>query len=558
VLVALVACLLASAQTAHGDFLFGEPEKVPNINSPHCDGTPAISPDGLELYFVSARPPGGRPCGYNLWVSRRETTKEPWSEPMMMDPPIDPMGSCGSPCISASGLEFYFSDGNVQATGCAPRPGGYGGGDLWVTTRATWDDSWSDPVNLGAGVNTEYNEDYPSVSGDGLSLYFVSYRPGGRGQADIYVAYRNAIGQPWGQPVNLGAPINTSLWEMSPFISPDGLSLFFTKGNYTTDIYVSRRATTEDPWGSVTLFEPTYFSGVCEYDTFFAIGDSHVYFSRGADVYLSELPDPWALTTYDILQVEVTPIADFNRDGEIDGQDVLILAERWSEHDALCDIGPPPLGDGIVDLQDLLVLAEHIGEEVYDPTFVAHWALDETEGMTANDSVGTNHGVTAGMPAWRPEGGRIDGAIELDGIDDLIFTPLSLNPADTSFSAFAWIKGGAPGQVVLSQTEGVEWLLTDAEGQLMTALRRAAQTPMLASAFVITDGDWHHVAVTWDGSRRRLYADGTEVAADASDISYLRPSTGRLWIGAGTALEPASYFAGLIDDVRIYTRAVRP
>ena len=238
-LVALVACLFASGQTAHGDFIFSAPEKVPNLNSPHLDGAPAISPDGLELYFVSARPPGGRPCGYNLWVSRRDTIKEPWSAPVMMDPPIDPMGSCGSPCISADGLEFYFSDGSVQATGCAPRPGGYGGGDLWVATRATQDDPWSEPLNLGAGVNTVSEEEYPSVSGDGLSLYFVSYRPGGRGQADIYVAHRNAVGQPWGEAVNLGAPINTSLWEMSPFISPDGLSLFFTKGNYTTDIYVS-------------------------------------------------------------------------------------------------------------------------------------------------------------------------------------------------------------------------------------------------------------------------------------------------------------------------------
>jgi hypothetical protein len=112
--------------------------------------------------------------------------------------------------------------------------------------------------------------------------------------------------------------------------------------------------------------------------------------------------------------------------------------------------------------------------------------------------------------------------------------------------------------VIVSQGGGADWLLADAEGKLMTTLRRSPFSLTLASEYVITDGDWHHIGFAWDGSHRHLYVDGTEVAQDTMDLVYLQPSNGNLYIGTGAAPDPASFFSGLIDDVKIYDRAILP
>jgi hypothetical protein len=72
----------------------------------------------------------------------------------------------------------------------------------------------------------------------------------------------------------------------------------------------------------------------------------------------------------------------------------------------------------------------------------------------------------------------------------------------------------------------------------------------------ITDGNWHRIGLVWDGSNRTLYVDNVAVAEDTQ--ANLEVSENSLLIGTGTAMEPGSFWSGLIDDVRIYNRAVRP
>jgi len=230
------------------------------------------------------------------------------------------------------------------------------------------------------------------------------------------------------------------------------------------------------------------------------------------------------------------------------------MVDHWGTDDSLCDIGPTPLGDGIVDVQDLIVLAEHL---LTYPGAVAYWKLDETEGSIAQDSIGDCNGVVYGSPRWDPNEG-IDGALYLDGVDDYVATPFVLNPADGAFSVFAWIKGGAPGQVVLSQTDGANWLCTDSgEGYLMTELKASGRgATELLSQTIITDGNWYRIGFVWDGSNRTLYVDGIVVAEDTQ--TDLESSYNGLYIGTGNAMEPGTYFSGLIDDVRIYNRAITP
>src|SRR5687768_8375104 len=85
---------------------------------------------------------------------------------------------------------------------------------------------WSPPLNLGAMVNSAFNDIGPALSKDGLSLYFGSNRPGGAGALDIWVAQRASVEDPWGPPTNLGPIVNTPSTENVPSFSRDGLWMF--------------------------------------------------------------------------------------------------------------------------------------------------------------------------------------------------------------------------------------------------------------------------------------------------------------------------------------------
>jgi hypothetical protein len=251
-------------------------------------------------------------------------------------------------------------------------------------------------------------------------------------------------------------------------------------------------------------------------------------------------------------------IIDFNGDGIVDAADMCIIVDHWGTDYSLCDIGPTPFGDGIVDVQDLVVLSEHLFEQVNDPTLVAHWALDENEGMVVTDSAGDNKGYALGNPVWLHDGGQVNGALQLDGVDDYVVTGAAPNPEGNSYSVLAWMKGGAPGQVVLSQMGTADWLCANpSAGTLMTELTMAGRDGRsLDSEAIITDGNWHRIGFVWDGSYRRLYVDGVVVAEDAQDT--LDISINALYFGTGKVMEPGSFWSGLIDDVRIYNRVVSP
>ena len=113
---------------------------------------------------------------------------------------VNSSASDGPGNMPANGLEFYFA---------SDRPGGSGDLDLWMTTRAATSDSWGEPVNLGPTANSPSWDADPSVSADGLTLFFSSDRPGGLGRVDLYMSRRSTISDPWSEPVNLGSAVNT-------------------------------------------------------------------------------------------------------------------------------------------------------------------------------------------------------------------------------------------------------------------------------------------------------------------------------------------------------------
>jgi hypothetical protein len=366
-----------------------------------------------------------------------------------------------------------------------------------MCTRPTTEDPWGRPVNLGPVVNSDFYELYGQLSPDGLVLFFESDRPGGLGGYDLWMSRRKSRNDSWGPPVNVGPLVNT--------VGDDGL------GTVSAD-------------GKVLYF--------------------------GSD-------RPGGRGSFDIWRAAILPIVDFNGDGHVNGKDLLVMAENWGTNEQLCDIGPMPWGDGVVDLQDLIELADYVGKEAYDPSLIAHWTLDETEGDMARDSVGQNDGTIVGIPLWHPDAGQVGGALEFDGTYVAVADAV-VNPAEGPFSVLVWVTGGAPGQVFISQINGVNWLGIDPVlGTLMSELKSAGRfsKPLYSDAPIAGD-TWHRIGFTWDGSNRRLYVDDTLVAAD-TDLA-LATCGGGLTIGCGADQALGTFFSGLIDDVRIYNRAVRP
>jgi hypothetical protein len=277
----------------------------------------------------------------------------------------------------------------------------------------------------------------------------------------------------------------------------------------------------------------------------------------GADLG-SRYSDNEAIFRYVEVDEPVPPLViDFNGDGIVDIKDLLRLIQSWGQDDPMVDIAPPPFGDGIVDAMDLELLMSYWEQSIDDATLIAHWALDDTEGIFAADSAGDNDAVVLGGIEWQPTSGQIDGALKLDGVSGYAITGAVLNPADGPFSIFTWINGGVPGQVVVSQQNAANWLAADAEGNLMTELKGAGRSagPLFSEA-VITDGQWHRIGFVWNGLNRTLYVDGVAVAVDTQP--GLQGSQMGIHIGTGKAMESGTYFSGLIDDVRVYNRAVSP
>ena len=259
---------------------------------------------------------------------------------------------------------------------------------------------------------------------------------------------------------------------------------------------------------------------------------------------------PWTPTsTVEEYNPPISAVVDLNSDEKVDFQDFSMLAQYWYQDQS-------PFINHRVDYRDLAVFAEYW---LKDLRLLAHWRLDEKLGLVACDSVGNNDAfLITKDPLWRPDEGQVKGALELDGVDDYISTPFVLNPANGPFSVFAWIKGNIPGAGILCQEGGANWLSTlPPMGWLMTELAaEGARVRVLISQIVVTDDQWHRVGLTWDGTNRRLYVDDAVVAGDTQ--TTLPDSTGCLHIGASTSLAPGSFWSGLIDDIRIYDRAVIP
>jgi hypothetical protein len=249
-LLLVSALTVAAAHPAQSDTLrfsdWSEPVNLgPVINSPFSDRHPAISKNGLSLYLTSNRPGGYG--GDDIWVSHRARVGDPWGPPQNVGPNINTGATEYAPTFSRDGHWILF---------ISTRAGGYGGEDIWASYREhTHDDfDWQPAVNLGAMINSAYDDGGPTLFEDDetgeVILYFASNRPGGPGDFDIYTSTMDPDGS-FGPPA-LVTELNSPGRDTRTAIRHDGLEVFITSNRAETvgglDLWVSTRATTLDAW----------------------------------------------------------------------------------------------------------------------------------------------------------------------------------------------------------------------------------------------------------------------------------------------------------------------
>jgi Tol biopolymer transport system component len=217
------------------------------VNTAAADQAPAISKDGLSIYFTCVGCPGSA-GGFDLWVSQRITTNDPWGPPQPLTA-INTASLESAPFVSPDGHRLYFFSN---------RPGGVGANDLYVSRRRNKrdDQGWGPPENLGPGVNTAAGETQPAVVEDDatgtITLYFSSNRPGGPGGLDIYATTLQPD-ETFG-PAVLVAELSSAASDQRPVIRKDGLELFLSSDRPGTvgglDLWVATRVSTAAPWST--------------------------------------------------------------------------------------------------------------------------------------------------------------------------------------------------------------------------------------------------------------------------------------------------------------------
>ena len=192
-----------------------------------CQGSvnenPAVSFDGNTIVYTERR-------GLVNIILFSKKIRGRWQLPVEITAQINAGEDCSSCALNSDGTELYLYktddyDGNIYLSRFV-------------------NDAWTPIVKLNRNINTKFYESHASVSADGKKLYFTSNREGGQGGLDIYVSEKDASGD-WGVPVNLGATVNSAYNEDNPFITQNDSVLYFCSEGHNSiggfDNYMCQR-----------------------------------------------------------------------------------------------------------------------------------------------------------------------------------------------------------------------------------------------------------------------------------------------------------------------------
>ncbi len=514
--LALAAALvIGTSRQAAGEIVFDLPTVVLE-NA----WTPSISADQRSLYFSAIWPEGLG--GFDLYVMTRPTAGDPWGAPVNLGPAVNTAADESAPTISPNGLELFFCD--LPFVG-GLRPGGHGGGDLWVSTRATTGDTWGEPVNLGETVNSPAYDWGSSISADGRSLYFDSLRPGYQTNGheeddpnfDLWMTTRSDPSDPlgFGPPVNLGSTVNSPGADEAPSISSDGRSLIFhghrpgSPEGDPGDIWFTGRQTVDGPWQ--TPVRPGAPINSVGWD---AYPDVSADFPQvGSSVYFMSNPTDnlFGLWTIYEAKVAAAPAEDAGvkfiggAPAAVSADGLVVVGEggRWTRGGGWSDLRSPATG------------VSGDGSVVVGP--IGRWTADEgwVDMGTAAIDVSTDGSVilTEGT-LWTADGGSVPLGFNASGIspDGSVVVGFSRQgpsgfavrwTADTGPESLGWLPGdnssvasaGSPGGSVVVGRSGVFAFTTRPDAYIWTR-----ETGMVGLGSGPEGLDCQATAVSDDGS----------------------------------------------------------
>ncbi|MCX8080250.1 MAG: carboxypeptidase regulatory-like domain-containing protein [Bacteroidia bacterium] len=198
-----------------------------SVNTKAHDACTSISPDGKQIFIYKNDINDKDSRGGDVFVTKINNNK--WKTPELFGKPVASSYWEGGACISPDGKRLFFT---------SERPGGLGGSDIWMVEKISKTE-WGKPVNLGAPVNSEFDEGGMFLAPDGKTLFFCSNGPRSMGSYDIFkTVFQNGK---WSEPQNLGYPINTTSREGQITISANGKVAYFSSdrpgGKGESDIY---------------------------------------------------------------------------------------------------------------------------------------------------------------------------------------------------------------------------------------------------------------------------------------------------------------------------------
>jgi len=257
---------------------YGPLEKLPStVNSSYEESLPHLSPDGTTLYFTRLISPdniGGQYAGADVWASRYDVTTIQWGKADNRRMNINSSGNNSIIGISRAGDVIY----QLRTSSASMVPGIYFSkrdGNAWTKPELIPIEGIYSQGFLGAYISPDADVLFLSMQGDDS-----------RGQEDLYVSVKNSYGV-WSIPKNLGPTINTSGFELSPFLSPDKKRLYFSSnghgGEGDADVFYSDRL--YDSWEAWSL--PKNLGTAVNskaFEGYYAVyGDTVAYFASNRD-----------------------------------------------------------------------------------------------------------------------------------------------------------------------------------------------------------------------------------------------------------------------------------
>jgi hypothetical protein len=298
------------------------------INSEYDDKSPSVTADGSTLIFTSIRPLSVTDKNSssvktselfdNVYICKWDSDKNDWGLSYPIPGEVNqPLTHTSCTSISPDGNYIFLYRNSITGESV--------GGDIYMSKKSKAG-KWGTAMTLGHPVNTSYYEDGACLAPDGNTLYFVSERPGGFGRADIYKSYRESRTE-WGKPENLGRPVNSEDDEGSPFMAPDGHTLFFSSdGHNSMGGYDIFKTALDDTGKWITPINLGYpVNTVCNEKCFTISADARTaYFSSDRpggigkrDIYIADLSNYSVLASdssskkpkgYSILRGKITTI----------------------------------------------------------------------------------------------------------------------------------------------------------------------------------------------------------------------------------------------------------